>query len=79
MKKAFEDGEDPYLSLLNHHNTPRDTVLQSPAQRLMSRRNKTLLPATEEHLELRVVNSERVQERLQHYKKKQTKSYDKRC
>ena len=67
-----------YLSLLNHRNTPRDTVLESPAERLMSRRTKTLLPATEEHLELRVVNSERVQERLQHYKKMQKKSYYKR-
>ena len=62
MKKSFEDGEDPYLSLLNHRNTPRDTVLGNPAQRLMSRRTKTLLPATEELLEPRVVNAERVQE-----------------
>ena len=44
----------------------------------MSRRTKTLLPATEEHWEPRVVNPERVQERLQHYKKMQKKSYDKR-
>ena len=51
-----------YLSLLNHRNTPRDTVLGNPAQRLMSRRTKTLLPATEELLEPRVVNAERVQE-----------------
>ena len=47
---------------MNHRNTPGDTVLGSPAQRLISRRAKTLLPATEELLEPRVVNAERVQE-----------------
>ena len=35
MKKAFESGEDPDMSLLNHRNTPRDSVSGSPAQRLM--------------------------------------------
>ena len=63
---------------MNHRNTPGDTVLGSPAQRLISRRAKTLLPATEELLGPRVVNAERVQERLQHYKNMQKKSYDKR-
>ena len=43
MKKAKEAGEDCYLSLLNQRNTPRDDVLGSPAQRLMSRRTKTKL------------------------------------
>ncbi|CAB4009363.1 Transposon Ty3-G Gag-Pol poly, partial [Paramuricea clavata] len=42
MTKAVE-GVDPYLSLLNHRNTPRDSVLGSPAQRLMSRQTKSLL------------------------------------
>ena len=50
MKKAVEDGVDPYLSLLNHRNTPRDTVLGSPAQRLMSRHTKILLQMAEEQL-----------------------------
>jgi ribose 1,5-bisphosphokinase PhnN len=64
MKKAVEDGVDPYLSLLNHRNTPRDSVLGSPAQRLMSRQTKS---------------PEVVQERLQHYKNQQKKTYDRRA
>ena len=78
MKKAFESGEDPYMSLLNHRNTPRDSVLGSPAQRLMSRRTKTILPVTEELLVPRVVSPEKVQDRVQHYKHLQKKAYDKK-
>jgi hypothetical protein len=78
MKKAFESGEDPYMSLLNHRNTPRDSVLGSPAQRLMSRRTKTILPVTEELLVPRVVSPEKVQDPLQHYKHLQKKAYDKK-
>ena len=62
--KALESGEDPYMSLLNHCNTPRDSVLGSPAQRLMSRRTKTILPVTEELSVPRVVSPEKVQDRL---------------
>ena len=32
MKKAVEDGANPYLSLLHHRNIPRDSILGSPAQ-----------------------------------------------
>ena len=39
MKKAREAGEVEII-LLNHRNTPRDEVLGSPAQRLMSRGTK---------------------------------------
>ena len=76
MKKAVEDGADPYLSLLNHRNTPRDTILGSPAQRLMSRHTKTLLPMAEEQLKPEVKDPEVIQKRLQHYKCLQKKSYD---
>ena len=51
MKKTREEGGDCYLSLLNHCNTPRDEVLGSPAQRLMSCRTKTILPVTEGQLQ----------------------------
>ncbi|XP_060083464.1 uncharacterized protein K02A2.6-like [Ylistrum balloti] len=47
LKKAKQDGRDPYLALLDHRSTPRDSNLGSPAQRLMSRRTKTLLPTSE--------------------------------
>ena len=44
MLKALEAGTDPYLGLLDFHNTPTDGLGTSPAQRLFSRRTKTLLP-----------------------------------
>ena len=43
IRKAKEDNKDPYLAILDHRNTPSQGML-SPAQRLMSRRMKTLLP-----------------------------------
>ena len=44
FKKAERDGEDPWLALLDHRNTPTEGLGTSPAQRLMSRRTRTLIP-----------------------------------
>ncbi|XP_046841865.1 uncharacterized protein K02A2.6-like [Xenia sp. Carnegie-2017] len=44
IKKAKYDNTDPYLGLLNYRNTPRNEIVGSPAQRLMGRRTRTLLP-----------------------------------
>lgn len=44
FKKALRDGRDPWLALLEYRNTPVETIGSSPAQRLMSRRTKTLMP-----------------------------------
>jgi hypothetical protein len=44
MKKAKEDRKDPYLALLDWRNTPSEGLGSSPAQRLLGRRTKTLLP-----------------------------------
>ena len=79
MKKAVEDGADPYLSLLHHRNTPRDSILGSPAQRLMSRQTKTLLPTAEGILKPQVKDPDVVKDRLQHYKNLQKKSFDQRA
>ena len=35
IKKATHDGDDPYLALLEYHNTPWSDTLGSPVQRLM--------------------------------------------
>ena len=76
MKKAKEAGEDCYLSLLNQRNTPRDYVLGSPAQRLMSRRTKTKLQTSEDLLIPRSMEPRVVQERLQQYKEQQARYYN---
>ena len=44
FKKADRDGIDPLLSLLDYRNTPTEGIGDSPAQRLMSRRTRTILP-----------------------------------
>lgn len=44
FKKARRDSKDPWLALLDQRNTPTQGVGSSPAQRLMSRRTRTLLP-----------------------------------
>ena len=44
LAKCRKDGTDINLALLNQRNTPRDNVLGSPAQRLMSRRLKSTIP-----------------------------------
>ena len=49
FRKAREDKADPYLAMLDHRNTPAKGLL-SLAQKLMSRRTKTLLPTREDLL-----------------------------
>jgi hypothetical protein len=54
MKK---DNADVYLAVLDYRNTPTQGSESSPAQRLMSRRTKTLLPTTAQLLASRVVEN----------------------
>ena len=46
VKKANDDGKDIYLALVELRNTPINEQLGSPAQRLMGRRTRTLLPTS---------------------------------
>uniref|UniRef100_A0A1A7XSP3 Gypsy retrotransposon integrase-like protein 1 n=1 Tax=Iconisemion striatum TaxID=60296 RepID=A0A1A7XSP3_9TELE len=51
MRKAKLARQDPYLALLDHRNTPTQGLGASPAQRLLSRRTRSLLPMDERLLQ----------------------------
>ena len=51
LRKALKASTDPYLAILDYRNTPTQGVGSSPAQRLMSRRTKTLLPTMNQLLQ----------------------------
>ena len=44
MQKALGSHADPYLALLDFRNTPTEGYTTSPAQRMLNRRTRTLLP-----------------------------------
>ena len=77
LTKAKEDNKDPYLSLLDYRNTPRSDLLGSPAQRLMGRRTKTLLPTSSKLLEPKIIKTKVVRLKLQEDKQRQKLYYDK--
>ena len=57
LKKAWEDGNDPYIALVEYRNTPISGLKESPAQLLMSRMLKSKLPTVESLLKPRVVDN----------------------
>ena len=46
LRKAKENDEDAFLAVLAHRNTISQGVGRSPAQRMLDRRTRTLLPTT---------------------------------
>jgi transposase InsO family protein len=77
LDRCRRDGSDLYLALLNLRNTPRDGVLGSPAQRLMSRRTRTSLPAKMESLRPQAMNTTKVAAQLKKKRQQQKVHYDK--
>ncbi len=57
MQKAKISGQDPYLAILDHRNTPSQGLNASPAQRLLSRRTRTLLPTHNNLFKPKVVDT----------------------
>lgn len=53
LKKAQSNGSDPYLSLLNFRNTPKNNA-PSPAQLLFSRALRTKIPVTHNYLKPKI-------------------------
>lgn len=73
MLKAKAAGQDPYLAIQDHRNTPSQGLHTSPAQRLLSRRTRTLLPTTDTLLEPEVTNNT---QGLIHNRQRQKKYYN---
>ena len=73
FKRCKSDGSDPYLGLLNIRNVPRDNTLGSQAQRMMSRRTKSLLPISSQLLQPSVISG--VPDCLKELRNQQKKYY----
>ena len=76
LRKTMKTGEDQYLALLSHRNTPMEGVDSSPVQRLMNRRTRTLLPITNNLLQPRSVNAKQEREKMKDIQKKQAHYYN---
>ena len=74
FKKAFKDGKDSWLAMLEQRNTPTQGLNSSPVQRLMSRRTRSLLPTSASLLYPKA--EEGVTEKLKLRKQKAKSYYD---
>uniref|UniRef100_A0A8C2JMD2 Integrase catalytic domain-containing protein n=1 Tax=Cyprinus carpio TaxID=7962 RepID=A0A8C2JMD2_CYPCA len=75
LTKAREEGKDPYLSILEHRNAPVDGF-KSPAQLLMSRRLRSILPITGKLLQPQTCKPSAVQRKREQCQIKQKSYYD---
>ena len=73
MIKARDAGTDPRLAFLDCRNTPTQGMQTSPAQRLMNRGTRTLLPTAKALLKPEVVSESRTRAELQRRQEVQAK------
>ena len=71
-----KDDSDPLLGLPNLRNVPRDQVLGSPAQRLMSRCTRCVLHIAKQLLVPKALNTRYVSSRLKLKRQQQTSNHD---
>ena len=75
MQKALDAHTDPYLALLDFRNTPTEGYTTSPAQRMLNRQTRTLLPMSSSLLKPEIPT--RVQKSQKAVQAKQSFYYDK--
>ena len=75
LTKAKQDSRDPYLALLEYRNTPTDNV-GSPAQLLMSRRLRSIIPTSDALLKPMVLDAHKVMEKMELKQRKQKYYFD---
>ncbi|XP_053389324.1 uncharacterized protein LOC128552315 [Mercenaria mercenaria] len=74
MKKAKHSHTDPMLALLNFRNTPQQATSYSPAQQLMNRKTRTLLPERSNQFQSSIPSN--VKAKLQKRKDRQAYYYN---
>ena len=79
MRKSKDACSDPYLAILDHRNTPSHGFLSIPAQRLMRRRTKTLLPTVSVLLRPEVVDARHTDRDMRRSQNQQATYYNKRA
>ena len=75
LDKAKADGGNALLSILEYRSTPVDGTA-SPAQLLMGRQLRSVLPATDQQLKPRPINDNTFQSRRRHLQHRQKRYYD---
>ena len=76
MRKAKKCGEDQYLALLNIRNIPSQGMDSSPAQRLLGRRTKAIIPTARSLLESRFSVTKQETDQLKMIQRRQARYYD---
>jgi hypothetical protein len=76
MKRAKKSNSDPYFAMLDFRNTPTQEIGSSPAQRLMNRRTKTLLPTKASLLKPKIVDNDKTMTQLEKAKDRQASYYN---
>ncbi|CAB4007841.1 Hypothetical predicted protein, partial [Paramuricea clavata] len=77
LKKS--GNEDPYLALLAYRNTPQQGYVYSPAERLMARKLKDIVPMVPSQLKPRLVDSKIVREDIMKRRIQSKIQYDKKA
>ena len=76
LKKAKESKQDPYLLILEYRNSPLPDCSFSPAQLLLSRRTRSIVPITNKLLKPQAIDPKNVQKSIFRSKSLQKKNYD---
>ena len=77
LRKAMKSKSDAYLSILDYRNTPSQNTCNSPAQKLLGRRTKTLLPYKKDLLEPNSLPTENITNKRRQSQDKQAYYYNK--
>ena len=76
LKKAIKEEKDLYISILEYRNTPV-VGTASPAQLLMNRRLRSIIPSTTKQLELKLQNQREIRDVSSRNKLLQKIAFDK--